>query len=209
MIHLIDLGCSSLRTLEGALDRLGFEHVRVRAPETILSGGALILPDGGAYDDVAALLKAAGWWRELPQLVADGRNLLGLGLGLHILAEGSEESPRGNGLGLIPGLVRRLGPGVKAPHLGWSKVSRVRPHAGVPDLHAGWLHFSHSHALEPSSETLDIAVHGRAFSVLEIRGRVLGLQAQPEKSGALGLVLLERILAFAGEKPKANPDGFN
>ena len=209
MIHLIDLGGEGLATLEGALDRLGFSHGRAASPAAVAAAGPILLPDGGAYDEVAARLKSSGWWRELPQLVADGRSVLGLGLGLHFLAEGSEESPRGTGLGLIPGLVRRLGPGVKSPHRGWSQVTRTRPHPGIPDLHQGWLHFCHSHALEPTSETLDTAVHGRPFSVLEIRGRVLGLQARPEKSGALGLVLLERLLACMGEKPMAHPDGCN
>jgi len=208
MIHLIDLGRHGLVTLEGALDRLGFEHCRVATPRDIRAGGALILPDGGPYDEVAGVLKTAGWWRELPHLVADGRCLLGIGLGLHFLAEGSEASPRGSGLGLIPGLVRRLGPGVKSPHVGWSQVTRVGTHPGLPDLHGGWLHFSHTHALEPTSETLDCATHGRAFSVLECRGRVLGLQAHPEKSGPLGLVLLERLMACMGEQ-RANPDGCN
>jgi imidazoleglycerol phosphate synthase glutamine amidotransferase subunit HisH len=143
-------------------------------------------------------------------MVADGRGLLGINLGLHLLAEGSEESPKGSGLGMIPGLVRRLGPGVKSPHLGWSRVTRVQPHPGLPDLRGGWLQFAHAHALEPTSETLDTAVYGRPFAVLEVRGRVVGLQAQPEKSGPLGLVLLEKILGSMGEQPGRGPlDGCN
>jgi imidazole glycerol phosphate synthase glutamine amidotransferase subunit len=209
MIHLIEMDGSRLSTLEGALDRLGFSHRRVQVPEAIVAQGPLLLPDGGDYEDMLARLRVAGWWRELPHLVADGRSLLGLGLGLHLLAEGSEESPRGSGLGLIPGLVRRLGPGVKSPHRGWSEVTRVRPQPGIPDLHGGWLHFCHSHALEPTSETTDIAVHGRPFSVLELRGRVLGLQAQPEKSGVLGLVLLDKLFTLMGEKARINPEGCN
>ena len=201
MITLIDLGLESLHTLEGALDRLGFEHCRAKEPPGPVPGGAFILPGTGSFDQACLKLKAAGWWSELPQLVADGHPLLGIGLGLHLLAEGSEESPRGDGLGMIPGIVRRLGPGVKSPHLGWSQVSRLRPHPVIPDLRGGWLHFCHCHALEPSSETLDTAVYGRPFSVLEVRGRVWGLQAQPEKSGPLGLVLLEKLLACMDELP--------
>jgi len=208
MIHLIAYGRPGLTTLEAALDRLGFDHVRVAGPRDVQVPGPLILPDGGAYGDGAGLLKTAGWWRELPSLVADGRSLLGIGLGLHFLAEGSEEDPRGSGLGLIPGLVRRLGPGVKAPHVGWSQVTRRTAHPALPDLHGGWLHFAHTHALEPASETLDLATHGRPFSVLECRGRVLGVQAHPEKSGPLGLVLLERLMACMGEQ-RADPDSSN
>ena len=201
MITVIDLGLESLQTLEGALDRLGYPHRRAQEPGANPAAGAFILPGSGSFDQACANLKALGWWQELPQLVADGHHLLGVGLGLHLLAEGSEESPRGNGLAMIPGIVRRLGPGVKSPHLGWSQVTRVRPHPVLPDLRGGWLHFCHFHALEPTSETLDIAMHGRPFSVLEVRGRVLGIQAQPEKSGALGLVILEKLLECMGQVP--------
>ena len=210
MITLIDLGLESLHTLEGALDRLGFDHCRARQPTEPRSGGAFLLPGGASFEEACASLKASGWWQELPQRVADGHPVLGIGLGLHLLAEGSEESPRGNGLGLIPGIVRRLGPGVKSPHQGWSQVTRVRPHPDLPDLRGGWLHFCHCHALEPTSETLDTAVHGRPFSVLEVRGRVLGIQAQPEKSGPLGLVMLEKLLGCMGHLPgQAGLDGSN
>ena len=209
MITLIDLGGASLHTLEGALDRLGFAHCRAGRPALAASTGAFILAGNGTFEEACARLKAEGWWRELPQMVADGRQVLGIGLGLHLLTEGSEEWPKGTGLGMLPGLTRRLGPGVKAPHLGWSQVTRLRPHPGLPDLRGGWLHFSHSHALEPNSETLDVAEHGRPFSVLEVRGRVLGIQAHPEKSGALGLVVLEKLMVCMGEHPGQSLDGCN
>ena len=209
MMTLIDLDGESLHTLEGALDLLGFAHCRARHPSQVAPVGGLLLQGNGPFDPACAGLKAAGWWRELPQLVANGRALLGLGLGLHLLTEGSEESPRGNGLGMLPGITRRLGPGVKSPHVGWSQVTRVCPHRGTPDLRGGWLHFSHAHALEPTSATLDTAVYGRPFSVLEMRGRVFGLQARPEKSGSLGLVMLEKLLVCMGEQARQRPDGSN
>lgn len=202
MITLIHLAGARICTLEAALDRLGHDHCLARTPEDAAADGPLLLLGTGVYEGACAALKAAGWWRNLPQMVADGRHLLGINGGMHLLAEGSEESPLGDGLGLIPGLVRHLGPGVKVPHVGWSQVRQQQAHPGIPDLHSGWLNFAHRHALEPTSETLIVASHGRPFSVLEIRGRVLGLQANPEKSGALGLVFLEKLLAAMGEKPQ-------
>ena len=63
MIHLIDLGGEGLATLEGALDRLGFSHGRAASPAAVAAAGPILLPDGGAYDEVAARLKSSGWWR--------------------------------------------------------------------------------------------------------------------------------------------------
>jgi imidazole glycerol phosphate synthase glutamine amidotransferase subunit len=210
MITCIHVGTGGLATLEGALDRLGYAHGRAATPDQMTAEGPLLLLATGDYDEACAALKGAGWWRELRQLVADGRPVLGINLGLHLLAEGSEESPRGEGLGMLPGIVRRLGPGVKVPHLGWSQVQERRTRPGIPDLRGGWLYFAHSHALEPTSATVCVADHGRSFSVLEARGRVLGIQAHPEKSGSLGLVFLDKLLASLGETPvQAAMDHFN
>jgi imidazole glycerol phosphate synthase glutamine amidotransferase subunit len=206
MIHLIDDGVSGLHGMEGALDRLGFEHRRTQRPEPARPGDLLILAPAGPLDTVTAALRERGWWRELPHLVAEGRSLLGVGMGLHLLAEESEESPKGAGLGMIPGIVRRLGPGVKVPHMGWARVSRHNPHPTFPDPREGWLYFMHAYALEPTSETLAVATHGRPFSVVEVRGRVIGVQARTEKSGAFGLVLLEKILVWLGQKARQVPD---
>jgi len=203
VITLIGPGAESLHTLEGALDHLGFEHRRAPDPGSAASAGPLVILGSGPFDPACAALKASGWWYELPQLAAAGRPVLGIGLGLHLLAEGSEESPRGTGLGLIPGIVRSLGPGVKLPHDGWTVITRHSPHPVIPEAKGAWLYFKHAHALEPGSRTLHTAVHGRPFSVLEMRGQTLGLQAHPEKSGAFGLAFLEKILAGLGEFPAA------
>jgi len=203
MITLIQHGDQPLNTLEGALDQLGFDHRRAVAPGGAALDGPLILLGAGPFDAACAALKAGGWWWDLPQMAAAGRPVLGIGLGLHLLAEGSEESPRGAGLGLIPGIVRSLGPGVKLPHDGWSQVRQQRAHPRLPDPRDAWMYFQHGHALEPTSETLQIAHHGRPFSALELRGQAVGLQAHPEKSGSYGLVLLAKLLACLGEQPRA------
>jgi imidazole glycerol phosphate synthase glutamine amidotransferase subunit len=202
MITLISFERQSLTTLEGALDHLGFAHVRAGHPREAADQGPLILLAGGPLDGAVASLKASGWWRELPQASAGGRGVIGIGTGLHLLAEGSEECPRGAGLGLIPGIVRRLGPAAKVPHAGWAPVRQQRPHSWLPDIRGGWLYFAHSHALEPTSETLSIAVHGRPFAVVECRGRTVGIQAHPEKSGGSGLALLAGTLAGLGESAR-------
>jgi imidazole glycerol phosphate synthase glutamine amidotransferase subunit len=201
MITLIQLGNESLHTLEGALGRMGFRCAGAGRPDQAPPLGPIILMGAGPLDPASLQLKSSGWWRELPQMVADGRPVLGINLGLHLLAEGSEESPRGTGLGLIPGIVRRLGPGVKDPHWGWSPVRQLRDHPLFPDLRGGWLFFAHSHALEPTSETLSVAVHGRPFSVMECRGRAVGIQAHLEKSSSFGLSLLAQTLKALGEQP--------
>ena len=201
MITLVAFGNESHVALEGVLDRLGFNHCRAARPDLAAPAGPVVLAGTGPLAQACADLKACGWWRELPNLVAEGRPLLGVNLGLHLLAEGSEECPKGAGLGLFPGIVRRLGPGARTPHWGWSPVRPCRPHPMLPDWPGGWLLFAHAYALEPGTETLALAEHGRPFSALECRGRTVGLQALPERSGTAGQELLARLLEVLGAEP--------
>jgi imidazole glycerol phosphate synthase glutamine amidotransferase subunit len=203
VITVIPFGPQAPVALEGALARLGHPHRRAVRPDQAAPAGPLVLAGTGPLDLACAELKAAGWWLDLPDLLAGGRGVLGIGAGLHLLAEGSEECPRGSGLGLIPGIVRRLGPGVRVPHFGWSPVRACRTHPLLSAFRDDWLFFAHCHALDPTSETLADAVHGRPFAVLECRGRAVGLQAQPEKSGPAGLDLLAGLLGAMGEFPES------
>ena len=198
VITLIDYEAGNLASLEGALERLHLPFLRAASPDEAALSGPIVLPGVGHFESAQRSLRQRGWWRALPGLVAEGRPVLGICLGLQLLAEGSEEAPRISGLGLIPGIVRRLGPGVKVPHMGWSQVQRNYPHPALPDPQGAWLYFVHSYALEPSAETVYVADHGRRFSAVEARGGVMGFQPHPEKSGPAGLLLLQQALAWMG-----------
>jgi glutamine amidotransferase len=197
-ITLIDYDAGNLASLEGALDRLGLVHQRAATPDQAALTGPVVLPGVGHFEAARNSLRERGWWLALSSLAAEGRPILGICLGLQLLAEGSEEAPRASGLGLIPGISRRLGPGVKVPHMGWSRVRQLRAHPALPDPDGGWLYFVHSYALEPTVETIYLADHGRPFAAIEARGTVLGFQPHPEKSGPAGLALLKSALAWMG-----------
>jgi imidazole glycerol phosphate synthase glutamine amidotransferase subunit len=197
-ITLIDYDAGNLASLEGALDRLGLSYQRAATPDQAAQEGPVILPGVGHFEAAQRSLREHGWWRVLPSLVAEGRPLLGICLGLQLLAEGSEEAPRASGIGLLPGIVRRLGPGVKVPHMGWSRIRQHHAHPALPDPHGGWLYFVHSYALAPTVETIYVAEHGRPFAAVEARGTVMGFQPHPEKSGRAGLLLLQSALAWMG-----------
>ncbi|WP_243300905.1 imidazole glycerol phosphate synthase subunit HisH [Geothrix oryzisoli] len=200
-ITLIDYDAGNLASLEGALDRLGLAYVRAASPDQAAATGPIVLPGVGHFEAAQRSLRERGWWSSLPTLVAEGRPLLGICLGLQLLAEGSEEAPRASGLSLIPGVVRRLGPGVKVPNMGWCQVRQGSAHPALPDPDGAWLYFVHSYALEPSADTVYLADHGRPFAAVEARGKVLGFQPHPEKSGPAGLGLLQSALAWMGALP--------
>ena len=202
MITLIDYGAGNLHSLQGALTRLGFQSVRAVTPADAPEAGALILPGVGHFTAARAALVERGWWDVIPGLAAT-RPVLGICLGLQLLAEGSEESPGASGLGLVPGVSRLLGPGVKVPNMGWAKVKARAAHPALPDFREDWLYFVHSYALDSDAETVLESTHGRPFSAMQARGRVLGFQGHPEKSGPFGESLLRGVLSWMGETPCA------
>ena len=200
---IIDYGGGNLASLEGALDAFGLPFVRAASPAAAPARGVLVLPGDGHFTTARKGLMDSGWWAALPALVAAGRPLLGICVGLQLLAQDSEEAPGEPGLGLLPGSVRRLGPGVKVPHMGWSQVRGAQPHPAFDGGAEGWLYFVHGYALDVNEATLMIAVHGRPFAAAAGAGRVLGFQPHPEKSGPFGRAMLRRALDWlaAQEQP--------
>jgi imidazole glycerol phosphate synthase glutamine amidotransferase subunit len=203
MITLIDYGAGNLHSLQGALQRLGFACRRAVTPADAAESGTLILPGVGHFTAARAALVERGWWDVVPALAAAGRPVLGICLGLQLLAEGSEESPGATGLGLVPGMSRLLGPGVKVPNMGWAKVRGRMQHPALPGFQEDWLYFVHSYALDVDAETVLESTHGRPFSAVQARGRIMGFQGHPEKSGAFGESLLRGVLGWMGEVPCA------
>ena len=195
MITILDYGAGNLASLEGALDRLGFVYQRAATPAED-AGGLLLLPGVGHFGAAKQALKASGWWGALPER-AQGRPLLGICLGLQLLSEGSEEADE-EGLGLVRGVTRKLGPGVKVPHMGWSRVNATGDDPVGAD--GAWLYFVHSYALDPSADTILSAWHGRSFTAAASRGRTFGFQPHPEKSGAGGLRILKQTLERMTER---------
>ncbi len=197
MIGVIDYGAGNLASLEAALGRLALPNRRLVAPDDV--PGPWILPGVGHFESAVRALRQSGFWNVIRDEVTRGRPILGICLGLQLLSEGSEEAPGTPGLGLLKGRARRLGSGVKVPHVGWTKVVPcVGPHSDAEvtiELQpVCWLYFVHAYALDPNSECLATAEHGRTFTAIAATGRVLGLQAHPEKSGAAGLSLLGQLL---------------
>jgi imidazole glycerol-phosphate synthase subunit HisH len=201
-VAVLDYGVGNLHSAAKALDRAGAD---VRVVATVdEAGGAdgLVVPGVGAYGACLSGLASAGGPGAIAGWLQGGRPLLGICVGMQLLFEASEEGPVRDGVGVLPGKIRRLPSGapgapVKIPHIGWDEVT-VRPGsrllAGLGD--GTRFYFVHSYAPEPDGDPVAaVCDYGGRFAAAVEYGNLFGTQFHPEKSGAAGLALLANFVA--------------
>ncbi len=196
MIAIIDYGVGNLRSVEKAFEKVGIKAGIVRDPGEVDRADGVVLPGVGAFADAMDNLKRAGMNLAVKRAVEDGRPLLGICLGLQLLFEASEEWGYSEGLGIFPGVVRRLPEGLKVPHMGWNQVKFRGIHPvfeGVPDNSA--FYFVHSYYVDPARESVKAGVtdYGIEFTSAVGHRNVFAIQFHPEKSSALGLRILRNF----------------
>lgn len=197
MIGIIDYGAGNTGNVRRALKRLGRECSLCRTPADARECILLILPGVGAFPPAMDRLRASGWVSFLQEWVAAGKSLLGICLGMQLLCETSLEDGSTPGLGFIRGSVRLLQDTLRLPHMGWNQIRWQEAPKNLkqacPD--GSNVYFVHSYALTESPDAAaSTTVDGVSFVSLVHRGNVLGCQFHPERSGPVGLKLLEGIL---------------
>jgi len=130
VIAVIDMGISNLGSVLRALERVGAPLAQKAGPADLARAAAVILPGVGAFGDGMASLAAQGLIEPLCQAAASGTPILGICLGMQLLAEASEEHGTHKGLGLVRGRLIRLQatrPRARVPNIGWCDVAPTRP----------------------------------------------------------------------------------
>jgi imidazole glycerol-phosphate synthase subunit HisH len=199
-VAVLDYGVGNLHSAAKALDRAGAEVRVVPTVEQAGGAAALVVPGVGAYGACLTGLASAGGVAAVAGWLEGGRPLLGICVGMQLLFEASEEGPVSDGVGLVPGKIRRLTGPVKIPHIGWDEVT-VRPgsrlFAGLAD--GTRFYFVHSYAPEPDGEAVAaVCDYGGRFAAAVEHGNLFGTQFHPEKSGQAGLALLANFVTQVG-----------
>ncbi len=203
MITLLDYGAGNVRSVVNAIESLGETVAIAASPEDILSAPRLVFPGVGAFGNMMRILNEKGYVPPLREYLASGRPFLGICLGLHALFEGSEEAPGVAGLGIFSGRVRRFGPGLPVPHIGWNGVTCRQPTRLFQGLTGGEkFYFVHSYYVESNDQDVVLTTtdYGVRFSSSVQRDRIVATQFHPEKSGPAGLRVLKNFLDETLEK---------
>jgi glutamine amidotransferase len=204
MIAIIDYGSGNIAAIANIYRRLDIPHFIASDPATISRASHFVLPGVGAFDVTMQHLDSSGMRDALTEeIVRKKKPVLGVCVGMQILAESSEEGIRA-GLGWIPGRVKRIErDALKAPprlpHMGWNSVE-VRD--GVPlvdgiDAAKGF-YFLHSYYFDASQEC-DISAtvtYGLRFPCAVAKANVFGVQFHPEKSHSNGVTLFRNFAAL-------------
>lgn len=198
MIAIIDYGAGNLRSVEKALDHLGYDTKITADKNEILAASKVILPGVGAFGDCMSSVNRAGLSECIHEVIDKNTPFLGICLGLQLLFESSEESPGAEGLKIFDGSNVRIPSfnGLKIPHIGWNSIKYDKDcpiFTGLGD--DPYVYFVHSYYMQPNDRSIIAATtdYGAELPIALHKGSVFATQFHPEKSGSVGLKILKNF----------------
>ena len=216
-VYLIDSGTSNIFNMRRALEHCRADVVVVKRPEDLAGAELVVLPGVGSFPACMRSLRDRGLFEPMRELIRSGRPFLGVCLGLQVLFDHSEEVEAHAGMGVLPGRVEQIpkmdneGERLKTPHIGWAALrfpnSRPPGERGILESigHEDAVYFVHGfHAIPRRNEDLLASVEygGHTLTAAVQHENVTGLQFHPERSGFVGLRVLENFLAESSFRKK-------
>lgn len=197
MIAIVDYGAGNLASVMKALQHLGQKCAVTSDPDIVGLADKWIIPGVGNFKVTVPLENG-----KLGAVLRDGITtgatpLLGICLGLQWMFEGSSEAPELRGLSIFAGECTRFSGRVKSPHVGWDSIAIDRPSrllSGVPS--GAYVYFTHSYRAPVCNDTVATCSYEEPFTAVAERGNLFGVQFHPEKSGDVGMHILENFCAL-------------
>ncbi len=193
MIAIVDYDAGNIRSVAGALERLGQQYELTADPERLLAADRVILPGVGNAAHALESLRQKGLCEVIRSL---RRPVLGICVGLQILCRDSEEGPV-EGLGVFDAHVRRFPdePQIKVPHMGWNALGNLDGKL-MKGLQSGtFVYFVHSYYPSLCQDTVATCRHGSTLFSAALRyENFYGTQFHPEKSGDAGSRILQTFI---------------
>lgn len=208
MIAIIDYKAGNLRSVEGAVKKLGFACRVTQRREEISNCERIIFPGVGAAGNAMADLRHLGLDKVLKQHFEARKPILGICLGAQIILDDSEENDA-QCLGLIPGGVKPFprplfseeNERLKIPHMGWNGVNLHKRHPVLEGTTpADEFYFVHAYYPRPASDEYVVGTTGYGIEFPCVIGHknLIAVQFHPEKSGRAGLRLLKNFCVWNG-----------
>ena len=201
IVGIIDYNSGNIRSVINAVESIGATTQRVYDFDQLAGCSHMILPGVGAFGFCVDRLRESGLLLALESwALKDGKPLLGICVGMQLMADSSEEQDRQDGLGWIGGSVRKLeensNAGIRVPHVGWNEVVFSESLGLFKSGECVDFYFDHSFAYKDPVLGCEVGFckHGFQFSAIVRRDNILAVQFHPEKSQAAGMRLLKSFL---------------
>ena len=201
MILIIDYELGNLRSVAGAVERVGYTPVISNKVEDLEKADKLILPGVGAFGDGMANLRRLNLIGPLrDQVLNRNKPILGICLGAQLLANDSEEFGFYQGLGFIDASVRKINPNgsnLRIPHVGWNDLVKQKENILFEDIPMDALfYYVHSFHIQCNipETVIGTCTYGIEFTAAFNYKNIYGTQFHPEKSQLYGLYLLKNFL---------------
>jgi imidazole glycerol-phosphate synthase subunit HisH len=194
VIAIVDYRAGNLASVKKAFDRIGAEPVVTSDPDVVNRAAKIVLPGVGHFSSTSTL-DSGGLRSVIQQAIQRGVPFLGICVGMQWMLASSEEAPEVSGLRLWPEQCERFPASVKAPHVGWNQLEinnrASRLLCGIPS--ESFVYFTHSYRVPLLEATVAECEYGGRFSAVVEQDNLFGVQFHPEKSGPVGLRLLENF----------------
>ena len=203
-VLIVDYKMNNLGSISRALEECGAQVIVSDDFHDAAQADKIVLPGIGAFPDAMKNLHKLNWVDVLQEEVkVKKKPVLGICLGMQLLATEGQEIILTDGLGFIPGVVKKLVPVAneeKIPHIGWNEVYQKSSTLLFKDIPQGAdFYFVHSFVVVPVQEEAVQAItpHGGFFAAAIQKDNIFGVQFHPEKSMPVGMRLLKNFLMYA------------
>ncbi len=199
MILILDYGASNLRSVQKAFDYLHIPATVSDDARAVATADKVILPGVGAFGQGINAIRARSFDSAIAEHLAKGKSLLGICLGMQLLLSESEEMGIYQGLNFISGKVQRFNSQhAKVPHIGWNNLHEIRRDSllfkGIDDgTHFYFVHSYFCNINEPDAVSARASYAQENFAVAIEKNGIFAIQFHPEKSGSVGLKVLENF----------------
>ena len=197
MTTVVDYGAGNLRSVCNTLEALGADYQVTQTPGAVRQATKIILPGVGHFGQMMRALDQLALREPLLEQIQRNTPLLGICVGLQCLFEGSEESPGSVGLGVFPGQIRRFQGAGRIPHMGWNSLDPCRPTRLLAGLdQPSFTYFAHSFYAPVIAATAVTCTYLQPYTAILERGNLFAVQFHPEKSGTVGLRVVQNFLTL-------------
>ncbi|MBZ9786567.1 imidazole glycerol phosphate synthase subunit HisH [Psychroflexus sp. CAK57W] len=189
-IAIIDYGAGNVKSIEFALQRLGYESELTSDAETIKTADRVIFPGVGEASSAMNMLKSTGLDTVIPNLK---QPVLGICLGMQLMCNHCEEGDT-IGLDIFDVDVVKFKTDLKVPQVGWNIIFDLKSELFTNIAENSYMYLVHSYYVPTHKNSIATSDYGLNYSVALHKDNFYGVQFHPEKSGKLGEEILKNFI---------------